>query len=163
MTPVAVGMGGNLPQTLGALGRARVFLSHLLESARFSSLYRTLPLLDTQQDPFWNAVAVGGWAGSAEALLERLLMFEAGEGRLRDPLRPKGPRILDLDLLYAGTRTENSPRLTVPHPGLAQREFVLRPLVELEPLGIHPTSGLRWSLLLSRLSPQGVDRTDRRW
>lgn len=156
-----MGLGGNTPDTPAAFAAARAVLASLLEEVRFSSLYRSLPLVDTNQDPFWNAAATGLWAGTPETLLERLLMSESAAGRIRDPRRPKGPRVLDLDLLAAGTLVRSSPRLILPHPGIPSRRFVLEPLVELTPAGPEGT-GL-WAGLLTGLGGQGVDRTGRTW
>jgi 2-amino-4-hydroxy-6-hydroxymethyldihydropteridine diphosphokinase len=145
-----------------AFGRARSWLEGLLVAPRFSSLYRSLPLLDTDQDEFWNAAAAGQWSGTAEGLLERLLRFAAALGRQRDPARPKGPRVLDLDLLVAGDAVVTSPRLTVPHAGLADRQFALDPLVEVG-AGADPRDGVSWAQKAARVAGQGVDRTDRTW
>jgi len=90
-------------------------------------------------------------------------MLEAGEGRRRDPARPKGPRVLDLDLLVFGALVVVSPRLAVPHPGLQDRRFALEPLVALEPLAQDPRTREPWAEVLGRLGPQGVDRTGRTW
>lgn len=166
-----VGLGGNTSQTRASFRDARSFLGTILDQARFSSLYRTSPLLDTDQDDFWNAVVLGQWAGTPEGLLERLLMFEASRGRVRDPLRPKGPRVLDLDLLVFGDEVRVSPRLTVPHPGLSERLFALLPLLELEPEAVDPQDRVPWAskcaLLVSQLGDhggdQGVDRTGGTW
>jgi len=130
---------------------------------RFSSLYQTKPLLDTDQDPFWNAVAVGWWPGTPEGLLERLLMFEAAQGRARDPVRPKGPRVLDLDLLVFGEAVRSSPRLTVPHPSLEFRLFALVPLLELEPQALDPRDQAPWASKCALLADQGVDRSGGTW
>lgn len=158
-----MGLGGNTAQSREALVRAKEFLTRLLEEPAVSGLYRTSPQMDTDQDDFWNAVVTGLWSGSPESLLERLLMFEAGEGRQRDPLRPKGPRILDLDLLLFGGAVRQSPRLTLPHPGLRSRRFALEPLVTLEPEARDPNTGEFWSVELARLAAQGVDLTAATW
>lgn len=135
----------------------------MLAGPKFSRLYRTEPQDDAQQPPFWNAAASGEWSGTPEALLERLLMWEAKTGRIRDPQRPKGPRLIDLDLLLVGSEARQSSRLWLPHPGLSQRRFALEPLVELVPDARDPVSGLLWREVLNRLPPQGVDPTDRTW
>jgi 2-amino-4-hydroxy-6-hydroxymethyldihydropteridine diphosphokinase len=90
-------------------------------------------------------------------------MFEAGEGRRRDPSRPKGPRILDLDLLLCGTEIRSSPRLTLPHQGLWERRFALAPLVEVNPVASDPKTGRRWADGLPAVASQPVDRTDQTW
>ncbi len=158
-----MGLGGNAETSPAALARARDLLVNLFDEPRVSSLYRTAPQLDTDQDDFYNAVVTGDWTGTAESLLERLLMFEAGEGRVRDPSRPKGPRVLDLDLLLFGTLVRVSPRLTVPHAGLSVRRFALEPLLAIEPDAKDPVTGRPWASALAVLSSQGVDLTARTW
>jgi 2-amino-4-hydroxy-6-hydroxymethyldihydropteridine diphosphokinase len=158
-----VGLGGNTDESSAALARARAVLVSLLDEPQVSGLYRTAPQLDSDQADFYNAVVTGGWSGTAESLLERLLMLEAGEGRVRDPGRPKGPRVLDLDLLLFGDLIRVSPRLTVPHSGLASRRFALEPLVSLEPGSADPRDGRAWAVVLAALPPQGVDLTARTW
>lgn len=158
-----MGLGGNSETSLAALARARDLLVGLFDEPRVSGLYKTAPQLDADQDDFYNAVVTGDWAGTAESLLERLLMFEAGEGRVRDPARPKGPRVLDLDLLLFGTLVQVSPRLTVPHAGLAVRRFALEPLLAIEPDVTDPVTGRSWASALAVLPLQGVDLTARTW
>jgi 2-amino-4-hydroxy-6-hydroxymethyldihydropteridine diphosphokinase len=135
----------------------------LFDDPRVSGLYRTAPQLDAYQDNFYNAVVSGGWRGTAESLLERLLMLEAAEGRVRDPSRPKGPRVLDLDLLLFGGLVETSPRLSVPHPGLSVRRFALQPLMDVDPDAADPRTGDLWASVLAALPPQGVDLTAGTW
>lgn len=128
-----------------------------------SGLYRTTPQLDADQDDFYNAVVTGGWPGTAESLLERLLMLETAEGRVRDPSRPKGPRVLDLDLLLFGGLVQTTPRLSVPHPGLSLRRFALQPLMDVDPGASDPQTGVLWAAVLASLPSQGVDLTARTW
>jgi len=157
-----VGLGGNELETRAVLSEARRWLFDLLEDARASSLYRSEPQLDLDQEPFWNSVVVGGWAGSAESLLERLLMAEAGWGRRRDPLRPKGPRLIDLDLLLGQTDARSTPRLVLPHADLMRRRFALEPLLEVWPDAQLP-DGRFCREGLRALEAQGVDRTSGTW
>jgi len=160
---VLVGLGGNTSETLEAFSRTRAILNQILESAKFSSLYLTEPQLDSFQPPFWNAVMSGHWNGSAESLLERLLMIESREGRERNPSRPKGPRTLDLDLLVFGELITNSKRLVLPHSRMSERRFVLEPLQEISPGACDPKDGHQWSEGLLLVANQGVDRTNRTW
>lgn len=157
-----MGLGGNA-ETPDALIRARDWLGALLDRPAVSGLYRTAPQLDTEQPDFWNAAVAGDWPGTAESLLERLLMFEAGQGRRRDATRPKGPRVLDLDLLVFGDVVLFSSRLTLPHPGLTERRFALEPLVAVEPDLRDPRSGALWAETLKLLPPQGVDLRAQTW
>lgn len=160
---VAVGLGGNDGRTLEAFASARTTLELLLGPLRCSSLYRTAPLIDTDQPPFWNAVVSGVWNSSPWTLLERLQMLENRLGRRRDPARPKGPRTVDLDLLLFDSRRLEGARLTLPHPGLLVRQFVLEPLVEIAPGLRHPVHDLLLSEVLSGLAAQGVERCCESW
>jgi 2-amino-4-hydroxy-6-hydroxymethyldihydropteridine diphosphokinase len=96
-----------------------------------SSLYRNPPMGPPDQPDYVNAVAMLETALEPEPLLDALLAIEAAHGRERG--RRWGERVLDLDLLLYGDRRVDTPRLTVPHPGIAERRFVLEPLAELDP------------------------------
>lgn len=148
---ILLGLGANLPTprhgppekgleaALGALSRAD------LSVVRRSRWYRSAPLPASDQPWFVNGVAALETALPAPALLARLLEIEAGFGRRRHA--PLAPRVLDLDLLdYRGsvvTLAENAagPPLTLPHPRLVERAFVLVPLAEVAPDWVHPVSG----------------------
>lgn len=97
---------------------------------RRSSLYRTPPWGVTDQPDFINAVAELETALPPQALMQALLEVELLAGRTREGRR-WGPRTLDLDLLVYGEREIDEPHLTVPHPRIAERAFVLLPLSEL--------------------------------
>jgi len=90
-------------------------------------------------------------------------MLESRLGRLRDPARPKGPRVLDLDLLVFGGEVRQTPRLWLPHPRLTERRFALEPLTELDPVAADPRNGRLWAESLGSLGAQGVDRTGLSW
>ena len=160
---VAVSLGGNLPQTLTAFRQVRQLLNAQLTKVRFSSLYRTSPQDDPEQPDFWNAVALGDWSGSPDELLTLLLDWEKQLGRVRNPARPKGPRVLDLDLLLCDNLLLATERLWVPHPRMAQRAFVLIPLLELVPHIVDPRSGTPWSVALAHLGDQGVVMAEKTW
>jgi 2-amino-4-hydroxy-6-hydroxymethyldihydropteridine diphosphokinase len=103
-----------------------------------SSLYRTAPI-DSSGDDYINAVARIATSLDAEALLQALHAIEQAHGRER-PYR-NAPRTLDLDLLLYGDQTIRSSTLTVPHPRMAERAFVLHPLLELAPGIVIPGVG----------------------
>jgi 2-amino-4-hydroxy-6-hydroxymethyldihydropteridine diphosphokinase len=128
-----IGLGSNLdgPETqvvaaLQALDGIRD--SRLVSS---SSLYRSPPMGPQDQPDFVNAVARLETTLAALELLEALQAIERDSGRVR--VRHWGPRVLDLDLLLYADRIIESPGLTVPHPGIAERSFVLYPLAEIAP------------------------------
>ncbi len=86
-----------------------------------------------------------------------LLRIEQQHGRDRSASVPKGPRTLDLDLLSYGDSVMETPTLTLPHPSLAERRFVLAPLTEIAPQWRHPVSGKTAAALLSELLHRGGD------
>lgn len=99
-----------------------------------SSLYRTEPQGDAAQNWFHNQVAELLCENSSpESLLTALLTLETALGRARDPARRFGPRCIDLDLLLFGCIVSESAVLTVPHPRMTERAFVLVPLLEIAP------------------------------
>nr|WP_315463619.1 2-amino-4-hydroxy-6-hydroxymethyldihydropteridine diphosphokinase [uncultured Rhodoferax sp.] len=127
-----IGLGANLGDPIGALrialeGLARLPASRLL---RASGFYGSTPV-DSSGPDYVNAVAEISTCLSAPALLAALQQQELGAGRER-PYR-NAPRTLDLDLLLYGSAQIDSPALTVPHPRMWERAFVLMPLAELSP------------------------------
>ncbi|MDO8890004.1 MAG: 2-amino-4-hydroxy-6-hydroxymethyldihydropteridine diphosphokinase [Hydrogenophaga sp.] len=125
-----VALGANLGDATQALRDALKALGDTpgVRLVRASSLYRTAPVQSTGPD-YVNAVAEVSTTLTAPALLDALQAIEDGAGRQR-PYR-NAPRTLDLDLLLYGSARIDSPRLTVPHPRMAQRAFVLVPLAEI--------------------------------
>ena len=119
-----------------------------------SSLYRTAPV-DAQGPDFFNAVAALETALPPDELLAALHRIEAEHGRER-PYR-NAPRTLDLDLLLHGMAVSEGPALTLPHPRLHERAFVLVPLLELEPAVVHPRLGplAPW---LAHVRDQAIER-----
>jgi 2-amino-4-hydroxy-6-hydroxymethyldihydropteridine diphosphokinase len=123
---------------------------------RRSSLYLTPPWGVTNQPDFVNAVAELETDLSPVALLQALLEIEHRAGRRRDGAR-WGPRTLDLDLLLYADQVLDEPGLTVPHPRMAERAFVLLPLAELEPTLKIPGLG-RVDVLLGRVDARSCKR-----
>ena len=102
-----------------------------LSVPEYSSLWESAPLIVEDQPAFLNMVFSGYFEGTAESLLGFLNKIEAELGRNRAVEIPKGPRTMDLDILLFGNESKTEPRLTLPHPALTQRAFVLRPLLEI--------------------------------
>jgi 2-amino-4-hydroxy-6-hydroxymethyldihydropteridine diphosphokinase len=140
-----VGLGSNLGDREGAIRQAAA----LIGAQRVSSIRETEPWGVADQPLFLNAVAELETGFEARALLERLLEVERELGRVRGGER-WGPRTIDLDLLLYGEETIDEPGLTVPHPRLHQRLFVLEPLAELAPDLVVPGRG-RVTALLTEL------------
>ena len=137
-----VGLGSNLGDRAGYLLLAvRGMLDAGLDVIRLSSIYETEPVEYENQPAFLNMVAElrGSTLPSPEQTLARLLRIEYSLGRKRDI--PMGPRTIDLDLLIFKDQHLETEFLTVPHPRLALRRFVLVPLNELVPRLIHPVLG----------------------
>jgi 2-amino-4-hydroxy-6-hydroxymethyldihydropteridine diphosphokinase len=123
-----VGLGSNLGDRAASLAGAIAELAPL----RVSRIVETAPWGLPDQPPFLNAVAEIDTELPPHALLDRLLDLERRAGRVRGPER-WGPRTLDLDLLLYGDRVVDSESLSVPHPRLSGRRFVLEGLAELCP------------------------------
>lgn len=132
-TTAYIALGANLGDPLATLNEALAALDAVIgvRVAARSSLYRTAPVGFDGQPDFINAVAAVATTLAPEVLLATLLGIENDFGRIR---REKdGPRSLDLDLLLYGDRVMASPTLTLPHPRLHLRAFVLVPLAEIAP------------------------------
>jgi 2-amino-4-hydroxy-6-hydroxymethyldihydropteridine diphosphokinase len=127
-----VALGANLGDAVGAVREAVQVLAQTpgISGLRCSRLYRSAPV-DASGPDFINAVVALRTVLTAPGLLDVLQAIEIDAGRLR-PYR-HAPRTLDLDLLLYGSASVASPRLTVPHPRMWQRAFVLVPLAELAP------------------------------
>jgi len=133
-----IGLGSNLEHPPQQVRRAFEELRQLPDTTlvAHSSLYRSEPLGPPDQPDYINAVAALDTRLAPEPLLDRLQAIEQAHRRVRT--RHWGPRTLDLDLLLYGDRVIATPRLTVPHPGIYTRHFVLWPLAELAPQLILP-------------------------
>lgn len=118
-----------------------------------SSLYRSAPVGYTDQPDFVNAVAAIRTSLAPRALLEALLDIEREQGRVREFLN--APRTLDLDIALYGDRVIDEPGLSVPHPRMHQRAFVVLPLAEIAPDMVVPGHG-RISDLLAQTDTRGV-------
>jgi 2-amino-4-hydroxy-6-hydroxymethyldihydropteridine diphosphokinase len=142
VTPAYVGLGANLGDREATIRRA----VELLGARRVSALRETEPWGYADQPRFLNGVAELETDEGPRALLERLLAVERELGRTREGPR-YGPRTIDLDLLLYGEQTIREPGLTVPHPRLHERAFVLEPLAELAPGLVVPGLGTVEGLL----------------
>ena len=153
-----IGLGANLGDaaaTLDAAVLGLITLAHSQLLAR-SKTYRSAPI-DAQGPDYLNAVVELETTLSAEVLLRELQLIERAHGRQR-PYR-NAPRTLDLDLLLYGDHTIATPELTVPHPRLHERAFVLWPLHELAPDLMIPARG-RVSDLLTSVMHQRIEVSD---
>jgi 2-amino-4-hydroxy-6-hydroxymethyldihydropteridine diphosphokinase len=116
-------------------------LRGLLRVDALSGVYETEPVGYTDQPVFWNMVLRVRTDMTAPALLTAVKTLEPALGRVTS--FPMGPRAIDIDILLYGEAVIDSDNLKVPHPGLLERAFVLRPLVEIDPALRHPATGER--------------------
>src|SRR5213079_1969909 len=147
-----VSLGSNLGDRAGHLLLAiRGMMDAGLEVVRLSSIYETEPVETFAQPSFLNMLAKlqGTTLPPPEQLMARLLRVEYALGRTREV--PLGPRTIDLDLLFYKDETRATEFLTLPHPRLHQRRFVLEPLAELAPNLEHPTLQKTISELLKEI------------
>ncbi len=158
MVRTYIALGSNLNDPRGQVESGLKHLAHLPQSQwrGASSLYRTPPMGPAPQPDYINAVAALDTRLSAHALLDELLTIERAHGRIRDGQR-WGPRTLDLDILIYGELTLSDARLTVPHPGIAERAFVLLPLAELAPDLAVPGKGVLRDLVQA-CDDSGIER-----
>jgi 2-amino-4-hydroxy-6-hydroxymethyldihydropteridine diphosphokinase len=135
-TIVYVSLGSNLGDRESNLRTAISHFSELGEVIKTSSFYETEPVEFTEQPWFLNCAVELETSLTPEGLLHGLLAIEQTMGRKR--LQAKGPRLIDLDILLFNELTLKSPGLTIPHPALHERRFVLEPLAEIASQAKHP-------------------------
>lgn len=146
---VFLGLGSNLGDREAAMDDALARLAARGVAVRErSSTWLTEPVGGPPQGWFLNAVARVETALGPEALLAACLAVECEMGRVR--VEKNGPRTIDVDVLLYGGRRLDAPGLTVPHPRLHERRFVLAPLAEIAPSLLHPVLGLTVAELLER-------------
>jgi len=133
---VYLSLGSNVGDRTAQLRNA---IAHLGAAGRVvaeSSLYETEPLEFTEQPWFLNCAVALETKKTPQQLMAAILSIEEQMGRRR--IQKKGPRSIDIDILLFGDKIIDSPELTIPHPAMHQRRFVLEPLVEIAPKVIHP-------------------------
>ncbi len=133
-------------------------LEDFIEDLETSSLYETEPMYMTDQPLFLNAVFRGKCSISADLLLEKIHIIENSLGRDRLKSGYKGPRPLDIDILLFGNSIINSETLQIPHPGIRERMFVLKPLLELDNSLSDPETGEKYSDIIKTVKEEGIYR-----
>ena len=156
-----IGLGSNLAHPRRQVARALARLD-ALDGVRVTAVspnYVTAPIGGAPQPDYVNAVARIATSLSPRTLLARLHAIERRQHRRRDPSGPRNAaRTLDLDLLLYGARRITSVQLTVPHPRMHERAFVLKPLTDIAPTVSIPGRGLA-RMHLTRIRGQRIERT----
>ena len=157
MSLAYIALGANLGDPAATVNAAFAALDQLPQSRLLatSALYRTAPVGIAEQPEFVNAAALIETTLAPEALLDALLAIEQAFGRVR--AERNGPRTLDLDILLYDDLTLATPRLTLPHPRLHLRAFVLQPLADLAPDLAIPGRG-SLAAWLPAVANQGICR-----
>jgi 2-amino-4-hydroxy-6-hydroxymethyldihydropteridine diphosphokinase len=162
MSLAAIALGSNLPSPFGDraanLREAVTRIGALGTVRAVSSFYSTAPVGFTGQPDFLNAALLLETELAPQDLMRALLAIERTMGRDRTLAISKGPRLIDLDLLLldgvvlaTASGPNGEPALTLPHPAMAERRFVLEPLAEIAPAMIDPRSGRSVAELLAIL------------
>lgn len=151
----AIALGSNLQSGFGNradnLREALVRIGKLGEVVSVSSFLDTEAEIYTEQPRFLNAALILQTELTPEALMHALLAIETAMGRKRVGVPAKGPRVIDLDLILMNDLIVDKELLRLPHPGLAERRFVLEPLAQIAPDWVHPELGLTVRTMLERL------------
>jgi 2-amino-4-hydroxy-6-hydroxymethyldihydropteridine diphosphokinase len=158
MASALIALGGNVGDVRATFKKAIVEICRTAEAALLarSSDYTTPPWGDEQQARFVNACIEIETGLAPLALLKVLQRVEQAFGRERSKQRPWGPRTLDLDLIAYDDVAMDLPKLTLPHPRLFERAFVLVPLAEIAPDRV--IAGRRVAAALAELSTAGIER-----
>ena len=162
MTPAYIALGSNLDEPAEQLCRAVMALENLpgCEFDRVSSVYRSAAVGPGDQPDYLNAVARIQTRMTALELLDSLQRIEQEQGRIRDTRW--GPRTLDLDILLYGDEVISSARLSVPHPQIPHRHFVLYPLCEISGEQLVFPDGTELGALLRQCASDGLVKTPHR-
>lgn len=161
LTPTFIAFGGNLGDPVVTLRRALPMLNECVGGiVKLSSLYETKALtLNGEVHPNYVNAVIEVWSWqSPENALKELLRIERELGRERSPDKRWEPRTIDLDLLFVGDAVIETPPLTIPHPEIARRDFVVAPLAEIAPDLVHPLLKKTMRELDSELTKSGAER-----
>jgi len=157
---IFIGIGSNLksetygPPISNCEAAFEQISQNRVDILRQSSWYETVPIPASTQQNFVNGVVAVKTNLDSSQLLDVLLAIEIEMGRQR--LEPNAARIIDLDLLSFNAKIIDSDRLTLPHPRLTERAFVVQPIAEIAPDWRHPISGLLITEILAGLTDQDI-------
>jgi len=154
MARVGIALGSNLGHRAAHLDAAIAALRNIStpgEPVLLAPVYETEPCAcPPGSPPFLNTVVEIAHHGGAAGFLDTMLAIESSLGRIRGNVR-NAPRVIDMDLLYVGDEILTTDRLTLPHPGIAERLFVLQPLADIRPELVLPGQSRTARELLDRL------------
>jgi 2-amino-4-hydroxy-6-hydroxymethyldihydropteridine diphosphokinase len=158
LKPVYLSLGSNMGDRLGALQTAvnKLHRPDLLIT-KISSIYETAPVDLKEQPDFLNVVVQAETSLYPLRLLHRIQIIERDMGRKRSV--PKGPRVIDIDILLHGSSVVDTSQLQIPHPRMPQRRFVLTPLAEIAAELRHPVTRQSLKELLAVAPHQLIRRT----
>ncbi|MGB0013985.1 MAG: 2-amino-4-hydroxy-6-hydroxymethyldihydropteridine diphosphokinase [Candidatus Sulfotelmatobacter sp.] len=160
-------LGSNLGDRKGNLREAERRLGAIGRIAAVSSFYETEPVEFTEQPWFLNCAVALETERTPQNLMTAILGIEKDMGRQR--VQKKGPRVIDIDILLFGNAVLDSAEVTIPHPAMHERRFVLEPLAEIAPEARHPVlnktirelrDALPAGALVRKLKSQATDFTD---
>jgi len=151
---VYLSLGSNMGRRAEQLREANARLEAVGRVVGVSSFYETEPVEFTGQPWFLNCALVLETDKTAEELMAAILAIEEEMGRRR--LQKKGPRLIDIDILMFGDEVVREEELTIPHPAMQERRFVLEPLAEIAGEAVHPVLGKTIAELLEELPPGQV-------
>lgn len=152
METVAIALGANLGDKISSLQATRDAIKQLAVNNKLTQacLYSSAPIDCPKQSPdFFNTVVTILYTGTPELLLQHTQEIETAIGRKKKIIHNEA-RLIDIDLLYFGRKEIKTPRLTLPHPRLHERRFVLEPLNEINPSLIPPRQSLTVRQLLEQ-------------
>lgn len=156
MSLVYLSLGSNLSDRYGNLRRALSLLQEHVKITAVSPVFATAPWGDLDQPQFLNICAAAVTSLSPHDLLAVTQQIERALGR--QPSRHWGPRLIDIDILFFDNQILQDEVLTIPHPHVAERAFVLAPLATIVPNLRHPQTGATVQEMLEQVDTSGVER-----
>lgn len=156
MHTVIIGLGSNQGERMVTLASASQSLPPKVLVIQHSPIYETRPWGFSDQPDFLNQVVIAQTELTPSDLLAYLKQLEVRLGRT--PTFRNGPRVIDLDILFYDDLIFESPTLTIPHPGVASRAFVLAPLADIAPDFCHPVCGKTMRELLAEVDSRDVKK-----
>lgn len=156
MAPVLLGLGSNLGERRKNLRYAAARLQASVNVERISPVYSTEPWGVVEQPEFLNICLAAETNLSPIDLLDSIKSIERAIGRKRSARW--GPRHIDIDILFYNDLVIITDRLTIPHPGITERAFVLAPLADIAPHFVHPVNGKTIRQMLLEVGVKGISR-----